>query len=414
MNKNDFTRTRKQSFSGTLLLLINRITKTLSVEIDNFIRILHQNQVSLRPTFFTKSAFVQCRKKIKAEAFTFLSAKLVNEFYTDNEDNVKLWKGFRLLAVDGSLLTLPNTKDLQKVFGISQNQTGVVLTQGRASVLYDVLNGFSIDSILSPLRESERSLALRHLDFASNGDLILYDRGYPSFEMIYEHKQRHVDFLFRIKIGFNNQVKDFVSSRKQTDLVRIYPPKNASLLKKSYSHKDFFVVRLVKVILSDGSIEVLMTSLLDFVKYDNKLFKDLYFMRWKVETYFDELKNKLQLTNFSGYSELSIYQDFYSTILVSNIQTVFVREINEELHEAHGHTKYCYKVNANVSYGILKNRILDIFFSNAPIDQMTMEIKELLKKNTIPIRPDRKSNRPKRKYRTRTKPVVTKNHKVAF
>lgn len=58
---------------------------------------------------FTKSAFVQCRKKINPEVFKHLSNKLISEFYTDNEDGVKRWHNFRLLSVDGSRLLLPNT-----------------------------------------------------------------------------------------------------------------------------------------------------------------------------------------------------------------------------------------------------------------------------------------------------------------
>ncbi len=414
VGEKDFTRKRKQSFVGTVLFILNRLTKTLSVEIDNFIKTLQGKHISIKSEFFTKSAFVQCRKKIKPEVFIHLSDSLIKEFYADNEDGVKRWHGHRLLAIDGTHLTLPNTKELQAEFGTAKNQSNVVLTQARASVLYDVLNGFALDSVLSPLNVSERRLALRHFDFAQKGDLIIFDRGYPSFDLIYELNQRNIDFLFRVKLGFNNQVKSFVESKKLTEIVKIYPPMNASLSSKMYSHKDYFLVRLSKVFLANGMTEVLMSSLLDFVKYDNRQFKDLYFMRWKVETYYDELKNKLQMMSFSGYSSESIYQDFYSTIFVSNIQTVLIGEINDELVNLKGQNKYRYKVNVNVSYGILKNRILELFFSDKPMQQIIKEIKELVKKHTVPVRLNRKFHRINGKYRRRTKPIVTKNQKNAF
>lgn len=414
MNSNDFTRTRKQSFSGTLLFMMNRITKTLSIEIDNFIRELKQHQVILTSSLFTKSAFVQCRKKINPDVFKKLSDNLIDEFYTDNAESIKLWRGFRLLAVDGSSLTLPNTRELQKEFGIVKNQTNSTVTQGRISVLYDVLNGFVIDSILSPLSQSEKELAINHLFYSKKGDLIIYDRGYPSFEMMYEHRTLNIDFLFRVQSNFNNLVKSFIASKMVTQIIKVYPGKNAKLSNKEYSKNDFILVRFTKVILPDGTIEVLMSSLLDLIKYKNKLFKDLYFKRWKVELYYDELKNKLLVGNFSGYSKQTILQDFYSSIFVSNIQTLLVEEINDELKTLRGQTKYQYKVNTNVSYGILKNRILELFFSDKPIEQITDQIKELLKKHTIPIRPNRKYERDNGKYRKRTKPRVTKNQKDAF
>jgi len=197
VSKTDFTRQRKQSFSGTILLILNRITKTISIEIDNFIQVLQQRQTTIDQSYFSKSAFVQCRQKIKYDVFIHLSKQLIHEFYSDNELGVKLWRGFRLLAVDGTHLTLPNSNELRNYYGEAKNQTNVVSIQARASVLYDVLNGFVIDSVLAPLSKAERSIAVNHLDSAKEGDLILYDRGYPSFEMVFEHKQINVDFVFR-------------------------------------------------------------------------------------------------------------------------------------------------------------------------------------------------------------------------
>lgn len=412
MTKNDFTRKRKQSFSGTLIFMLNRITKTLSVEIHSFINHFRVIQGSSNVEEFTKSAFVQYRKKIKSEVFIDLSRILINEFYTDNEGSIELWNGLRLLAVDGSRVTLPVTQELQEEFGVAKNQTDTVVVQGRVSVLYDVLNGFIIDSKLSKLSISERKLALDHLEYTKAEDLVIYDRGYPSFELIHEHKERGIEFLFRVQSNFNNQVKTFIKSDKQTDLVYVKPDKTAKIINKRYSKKEQILVRLDKVILPNGSIEILMSSLTDIDKYLNSIFKELYFFRWKVETFYDELKNKLKIENFSGYSKQAIYQDFYSTIFVCNIQSLLIKDINENLKEKQ--TKYQYKVNANVSYGILKDKILEIFLSEKPMGQITKEIKDLFKKHTIPIRPDRKNPRLLSVLRYKRKPLVTKNQKDAI
>jgi hypothetical protein len=394
--------------------MMNRITKTLSIEIDNFIRVLRRNTDASGQEVFTKSAFVQYRQKVQPEVFKHLSSSLIYEFYIDNDDSVKLWRGFRLLAVDGSRLILPNTKELEVYFGIVRNQSDTTVTQGRISVLYDVLNGFVLDGVLAPLSRSENELALSHLDHSTQGDLILYDRGYPSFEMMFEHRKRGVDFLFRVQSNFNNKVREFVASTKQMQIENIYPDKKLNFSEKEYSKESSILVRYNKVALPDGTIEVLISSLIDVVKYENSLFKELYFKRWKIETFYDELKNKLKLGNFSGYSIHSIYQDFYSSLFVSNIQTLLVGQINDELQEKEHQTKYLYKVNANISYGVLKNRIIEMFFSDKEMNVITKEIKDLLRKNIIPVRPNRSFKRDTGKYRTRTKPYVTKNQKDAF
>lgn len=415
MGKSDFTRSRKQSFHGTIVFILNFLTKSLSVEIDNFIGFIKQNIKEKEIEDFTKSAFVQYRNKIKPEAFKYLSDSLVQEFYTDNDESIKLWNGFRLLAVDGSRLNLPDTKELEEIYGVTKNQSQVKIVQARTSVLYDVLNIIVLDGCLSSLSIGESALALNHLVFSQEGDLIIYDRGYPSFNLVYEHYEKGVDFLIRVKTDFSNIIREFYESELNSNIVKMYPGgNNTKLSNKTYSKDTFREVRLVKVELPSGETEILISSLLDTEKYPNSIFKDLYFLRWGVETFYDELKNKIKTEYFSGYSNQSILQDFHAALFVSNVQSLLVAEINDELALESGRTKYQYKVNCNLSYGFMKNRIITLFFSDKPIKDITSELKDLFKKHTIPIRPNRSYERNTSKYRQRAKPKVLKNRKNAL
>jgi hypothetical protein len=414
VSENDFTRKRKQSFHSSIVFMINFLTKSLSAEIENFIRFVSQNIKEKEIVCFTKSAFVQCRKKIKPEVFKYLSDSLIEEFYTDNDESIKLWNGFRLLAVDGSRLNLPDTQELAKIYGRTKNQSETGVVQARISVLYDVLNKFAIDGCLSPLSTGESVLALNHLAFAKNEDLIIYDRGYPSFNLIYEHFEKGIDFLIRVKADFSNITREFYKSGLYSDIVQIKPGKNTKLSDKSYSKETSKAVRLVKIELPSGEVEILITSLLDSAKYPDSIFKYLYFLRWGVETFYDELKNKIKAEHFSGYSGHSILQDFYAALFVSNVQSLIVGEINDELAEKFTKNKYQYKVNNNLSYGFLKDRIITLFFSDKEMEIIVSELKKLFKKHTIPIRPNRKYERNTDKYRKRDKPKVLKNIKDAI
>ena len=95
---------------------------------------------------------------------------------------------------------------------------------------------------------------------------------------------------------------------------------------------------------------------------------------------------------------------------MSNIQKLLVGDINDELSKE-SKTKYVYKVNNNLSYGFLKDRIVTLFFSDTNTEQILFELKELFKKHLIPIRPERTFERHKDKYRNRQKPKVPKNRK---
>lgn len=386
--------------------MMNFLRKSLALEIENFTSMFD----TVFKSKFSKSAFVQARKKIKPEVFDKLSQVLINEFYTDNDAALKLWNGFRLLAVDGSRITLPITDELKTIYGETKNQTDTSVVQARCSVIYDVLNTYVLDGALEPLMRGERDLALTHLEHCKKNDLILYDRGYPSYDFINEHIKRGFDYLMRVKISFSGLIKDFEMSGKKSLVVEMYPGKNVDVSDKEYTKKTPITVRLVRVELEKGQVEILITSLLDSKRYPTSQFQKLYFKRWGVETFYDELKNKLRVEHFSGYSNQSILQDFKAALFVSNVQTLIVSELEDELKESNLGKKYDYKVNTNVSYGLLKNGVVVLFLNEEPTGtDIVVELKSLYKSHLVPIRPNRKFERDSGKYLSRIKPKITKN-----
>lgn len=409
MSSRDFTRKRKLSFSKTLLFMLNFITKSLSCEIVNFIHYIRS--LGQAQNTFTKSAYVQNRKKIKPEVFIHLNQRLVEEFYTDNSAVQTKYNGLRLLAIDGSRINLPQTRELEEIYGVSKNQTSHTCVQAKACVLYDTINKICLKGVLSSIDTDERLQALELLDHCCHNDLLLYDRGFASFDFFHQHHKRNLNYLMRVRVGLNQTIKDFVKSGKSCMITDLKPSPTVDLSGKDYSKDYTLKVRLLRVVLDNGTIEVLATSLLDETCYPSEIFKALYFERWGVETYFDEIKNKLHLEEFSGYSNNSILQDFYSTLLVSNIQTLIVRELEQELTEADTKKKYRYKVNTSLSYSLMKNRILNLLFSNVKKEDMVAELKVLFASHMIPIRPKRSFKRNILKYRVRAKPKVTKNYK---
>jgi len=414
MNPTDFSRKRKQSFSGAILFMINIVTKSLSIEIENFVSYCN-NFCSIDPIhLFTKSAFVQYRKKINPKVFRHLSNIIIDEFYTENELSVKLWNGFRLLAVDGSRLTLPRTDELKSYYGETKNQNESGAIQARVSVLYDVLNDYVLDGIMTPLKIGENKLAIDHLKKCAENDLVIYDRGYPGFPLIYELNKKKVDFVIRTKISFNNLTQSFFESGISSKIVEIKSGKKKKFSGLEYTKKSKVKVRLVRVELGNGNIEILITSLLDEVLYKDVVFKDLYFQRWKVETFYDELKNKLKIEYFSGYSRQSILQDFEASLFISNVQSLIVGELNDEIQLDKKDRKYQYKINTALSYGLLKNNVISIFCNQKESEKLVDELKKVFKKYLIPIRPNRQESRNIGKYRRRVKPKVPKNQRDAF
>lgn len=91
-----------------------------------------------------------------------------------------------------------------------------------------------------------------------------------------------------------------------------------------------------------------------------------------------------------------------------------MNDLQDELTIQNKRKQYNYKVNTNLSYGFLKNRILELLYKKAPLERMFHELEGLFLKNTIPIRTNRSNSRNMGQYRCRIKPKVTKNQKDAI
>lgn len=406
MSASDFTRERKMPFDRVVLFMMNLVKRSLSFELSSFMQLFpfHSNNK------ITGSAFNQSRMKLKPEVFKDMLEFLNEEFYTDNEARIKRWKGFRLLSNDCSFITLPSTPELRNKYGAFRNQNETDIVQARGSFLYDVLNGMVITGKMAVHAQGERPLAIEQTSHLTSTDLVLYDRGYPSFELMYALTKKHAQFVMRCKYKWSNQTLAFMQSQVRSQIITIKPNSHHALTGKSYSRHASLQVRLLKVPLPTGEIELLITSLTDEELYSNELLGQLYHLRWGIETYIDELKNLLQVEKFSGYKDQVIQQDFYCALLVSNLQSLLLGEMEEEVNHTYAHRKYRYKINSNLSYGFLKNKIIQIFLCQKP-DQILASLQQLLLEHVIPIRPGRKFKRHKDKYRTRKKPLFMNTKK---
>lgn len=373
-----------------------------------------KGRLSLKAPAFTSSAFVQNRKKIDPDVFKHLSSVIIKGFYRAENDEIKLLGGLRILAADCSELTLPFTKELQQQYGKVSNAETLNIVQAKVSVLFDVINKLALDVVLGKGRMSERELALMHRHQWQKNDLIIYDRGYPSFSFIYEHIQYGIDCLIRVKTAHSSLVSRFVAGGKRSLVTTMYPDQDKSFKDKDYDRKTGIPVRLLRVSLAGGETEILVTTLLDSRKYPSKLFKELYFKRWGMETFINELKNKLKIEHFSGYSDHAIRQDVNCAVFISDLQSVIVGGLTDELEAQNEHRLYDYKVNTNLSYGFLKNRVIGLLHQKGSTEQVLTELEALFLQHTIPIRPGRSNPRNTQKYRYKDKPSSLKTKEIAY
>lgn len=388
----DFSRNRKLTFDRTIFLILNMLKRSLAIEVREFFELIGNENISC-----SKAAFTIQRKKLKSSFFELWNKLLVDCFYNYYDDNVKKWNNFLLIGVDGSTAYLFNKQEVKNYFGVQENQ----FTQtpiARVIKFYDVLNKINIFSKICSIKISEQAIVSNHLEKLPENSLSIYDRGFPSFSLMYllinQERTRH--FVMRCKSCFNKQVIAFVNSSQDDIIVEMFPNENAIekmyQYKYSVSKKTYIKVRMVKVVLNTGEIEVLLTNLYNQQTYKTDCFKELYFMRWGIETSYGEDKNAQQLEQFSGHSVWSIEQDFYALIFVANIQSLIEKQCEPFLEKKNKERVHNYKINKNISIGSMKNKIVTLFLTEDP-ESILLYLQNLFEQHIEPIRPNRSYSR---------------------
>ena len=184
------------------------------------------------------------------------------------------------------------------------------------------------------------------------------------------------------------------------------PKKLRDALRKEYLPVKM-KIRFVQVILDNGTVEVLATNILGDEILQTSDFMELYARRWGIETYYDVLKNRLSLENFTGLTALAIKQDFYATVFLANYEAMLVYDTNLELQEKVEDNKYAQQVNKAQSFNAIKHKAFDIFYSNKSLSKQMKQLEELFAINPVPIRPNRQT--PPRLDREKQKSTIATN-----
>jgi len=375
-----FTRERKLTFVHLVLFLLNLIKGSVEDELDAFFQTLHGQEPDT--LFVTKSAFTQARKKLKAEVFIELNRLLTDTLY---QQDGRRWHGFRVCAVDGSVLNLPEQAALRAHFQPEARNR----PQARASQLYDVLNQVTLDARLAPMSVDERTLAVAHLAQTHEGDILVYDRGYPAFHLFALHRHSGRDFCFRSAWNLYNETRDFWFSGASEQRVTLMPSGDAIRQCRAEGLScEPLEVRLVRVDLPSGEPEILITSVLDEARIPTEDFQALYHLRWGIEEDYKKMKSHLEVEQFSGLSVLAVQQDFHAKVFSKNLTSLLVTAAQRDVDQQTAHRKRRYKVNFTRALSRMKHQIIRLF-TLVDVGGLIERLIRLMAQSVEAVRPDR-------------------------
>jgi hypothetical protein len=286
-----------------------------------------------------RSSFTKARKKIPWEVFEELhsdSVELAYEMWPNEsygidglaDDGAYTWKGMSVFGFDGSKFMLPATPKLRKEFDPGsglENEGRGHYPQCLVSVAYDVFRRLPVAQTVVGANGSEREEAKKLISKIRSNNLLMFDRGYPSFEFFkYLNENYEGFYLFRSPASRSfKAVAEFVKSEKEEDVIWLKPPVSYLYKYKSTAQERKAVtplkLRVVRLQNPDGIVSVILTNLMNKKKFPREEIIKLYFRRWEIESFYRDEKVYLDVDTFHSRTSNGIRQELFAALVMSVI-----------------------------------------------------------------------------------------------
>lgn len=398
---NVLIRRRKMPTEDLIYSMINRKGLTLKLELRNYMKITHPG------TEISKPGYLKQRMKLNPEAIKFLYQNHNKNFYSDPEITPYLYKEHLVFAADGSDINIPTTPENLERFGTASRKGTKPQAQIGLGCLYDVLNRFIIESDLNRVKFDEMKIAEQQIDRlpetigATRSFFVIMDRGYPSIPSFLRMMDKGIKFVVRLKTSDFKREQQALASDDEDVSIKLTQSRRRHYMgtenEALVMSREEFSLRLITIHLENGNVEVLATNL-SREQFPQEDFREIYHMRWQIETAYETLKDRLQLENFTGTKATLLEQDIYSTIYVSNLAEDIICDIEEQNQQ---HLKQDYKhtmqINRSISIGLLKSDLIYILLESdaEKKTQLMQQLYDEISKNIVPIRPNRHYKRTK-------------------
>lgn len=392
----DFTRDRKLPLETMLRIIIGMNGGSIKKELYDY-----DKSISV-----TSSAFVQQRDKILPDMFGYIFRQ-----FTDSINPAKTYRGYRLLAVDGTGISLATNPDSETYV---ENGSLEGYNAFHLNAIFDLCNKLYVDAIIEPWPTAEARAAWTMLERMDFGKAILMgDRGYAVLNLLeHIHRKPNMEYLIRTKNGWISEVKSLPMKDLDIDVSfelrttqtlkdrQLYKEGKAKLIygiskygkTKKLEQWEFespcsMSLRIVRFRIADTGddakdYETIVTSL-DRSGFPLEEIKRMYHMRWGIETSFRELKYAVGLSRIHTKKDAVALQEIYAQLIMYNFCECITMAIIIEQKDSR---KWVYQVNYTYAIHICK----DYFRCRDPsppdiVSRITAEI--------LPIRPGRKDTR---------------------
>lgn len=386
----DFKRNRKISFNDIIKTLFSMEGGSMKIEL---LKAFNHNISRI-----TDSGFNQQRSKIKTSAF-----ETIFKEYTKTIKCNKRYKGYRLLACDGSVFSIAHNPNdpltyIQPIEGC-KGYNALHL-----NALYDILNHSYLDVIIQNIREQNEKKAYNIMVdrlYHDDKTIIIADRGYSTFNNFAHAIENNYKFVTRSKdINSNGSLSllNLPDTEFDIDITYTLCSSDAKKIKNNVINYKFIrkrcfdykingdvfypiSLRIIRFKLPSGGYECITTNL-SRNEFSIDDIKELYHLRWGIETSFRELKYNIGAINFHSKKKEFIIQELFIKLTLFNYCQIIMQQIVIKKKQ----TKLEYAINSSIAFYLCKQYLKNVITT-------AKKLSTLISKELQPIRRDRHDNR---------------------
>lgn len=225
--------------------------------------------------------------------------------------------GRRLLALDATVENVPDTAENARAFGRSRNaQSGSAFPQVRGVYLVECGTHAILDAGFWPYRRSEEVGGWRLLRSVGAGDLVLWDAGLHSFEMLERARRQGAEVIGRLPATVKPEVIRQLEDGSQLAYLR---PSEAGRRRRG----DKLLVRIITYQITDaqragyGELNRLVTTLLDAQEAPALEVVSVYAERIEIELVIDEIDTHQRLVDrpLRSLKPVGVIQELYGVLI---------------------------------------------------------------------------------------------------
>ena len=282
------------------------------------------------------AGYCQARSKLVFDDLDEIHAHMVKSMEQMGRDDS--WHGHRIIVVDGTGVSMPDTRENQKEWPQQSHQTeGCGFPSARMTACFSLHTGALISYRVGNKHSHELVRLRDQMDAFSKGDILLGDKAFCSYRDICERSARGIETVASLGRRIPATECEAIKTLGDDDLlIRWRRPKAI----KDMSGKDInalprnLLLRQTKVTVDVPGFRsetiYLVTTLLDSEKYPASDLRDLYFRRWDVELFFRDIKTTMGMDILRCKSPAMIQKEILMHFIAYNCIRRLMYEAAEE------------------------------------------------------------------------------------